>query len=87
MNSFNSPDDYYEYTNAQGRKSRRFKDTPDDFLLEAEENVQQIANLMMQTLDMMIDMQKNGQQQIVEDPEDVEPIRKEHFGYIDAERA
>ena len=38
-NKVNSPDDYIEYTNAKGRKSRRFKDSPSDFLTEAEENV------------------------------------------------
>ena len=37
--SANSPDDYYDYTNSSGHKSRRFTDTPDDFLTEAEENV------------------------------------------------
>ena len=37
---------------------------------------------MMQTLDMMIDMQKSGQQQIVLDPEEVAPTR-ERFGFID----
>ena len=62
-NEEKSPDDYFtEYTDASGRSLSRFKETPEDFLNDAEENIQQIAGLMMQTLDMMITMQQNGQQ-------------------------
>ena len=43
-----------------GRTIRRFKETPEDFLNDAENNIQSIATLMMQTLDMMIEMQANG---------------------------
>ena len=63
-----NPDDLYvDVIDNQGRKKRQFKETTDDFLLDAELNVKKIANLMTQTLDMMIEMQENGQQHIVSD--------------------
>ena len=52
-----SPDDFVEQLDeATGRTIRRFKETPADFLDDAEQNIQNIASLMMQTLDMMIEM-------------------------------
>ena len=58
---------YVDVIDNKGRKKRQFKESTDDFLLDAEMNVKKIANLMTQTLDMMIEMQENGQQHIVSD--------------------
>ena len=47
---------YVDVTDSEGRRKRQYKESTDDFLFDAEMNVKKIANLMTQTLDMMIEM-------------------------------
>lgn len=73
-----SPDDFVvRLDEATGRTIRRLKETPQDFLDDAEANIQNIAGLMMQTLDMMIEMQKSGQQEVVSEPRELETVLSE----------
>ena len=73
-----SPDDFViRLDEATGREIRRLKETPQDFLDDAEANIQNIAGLMMQTLDMMIEMQKSGQQEVVSEPRELETVLSE----------
>ena len=57
----NPEDNFIDITDSKGRKKRKYKESTDDFLLDAELNVKKIASLMTETLDMMIEMQETGQ--------------------------